>query len=764
MANTQTSADLPPSLGSLLGSVNGGMATDLDASTAAGMKAMKADQDKALQAGLGKAGFEEKAADTMAAGNKAIMDWSAKNPYPNPNIKPFTEKPPVADPVKEFGSWASALGILAGMLTKTPITSSLRASAAAMTAMRQNDLDRYEMHRQLWKDNTDAAIKSAEWEEKGYRNALDLMKDNTANGYAAWMAHAAAAGSQAAAYLGAAGDPLKMIDYQEGLANLRKTAIENAKALDEFQQQGSVNLLADRAFAEMHPELKLDPKDKDLAGKVAALTTPGGPQYNAQLAADLTIARQTEKGQAANREKGKSVNDEDIAKYPGVKDQLYSIPPSQRGKVLSMLDAWQADNPDKVPTADVVEKMRQKATSEGKGPGKVPLDTSSIKDPALRGEIDRYSMDPKHQAGLLNAYDALMEANPKAKPTVADLENEFRGLSKGPGNQNPLSQYLAQKQQEVVGAGGAWNSAAIASATAEFNRVTKPVTISELDAQQIQKEMADPENKGKTYEEIKQQVMLKNKAGLTDDDAKFVAGMVIAGNPNAASGYGKSPADKALISRWVRVLANEQHITPADLVVRQAEYTGMQAGQRAVAQRFINVSAASHELVDHGGMIDQAREAAAKFHRTNFPIANAALKAFETNTGDPAIRDFGATLQAIENTYAQLIARGAVSTDSARLAAHNLVTAVDSPAAFETLMHRLQIEANIVLQAPGDVRRDLDAMVSGSTAASGANDAPVALGQADPDAVYDALPPGTRYLAPDGSGRIGVKPFPAGGN
>jgi len=102
-----------------------------------------------------------------------------------PNLQPFSQKMPEVDPARAFGSWASVLGVLAGSLTRQPLTAALNASGMAMQAIRANDIKGYEDAKQTWKENTDLAIKNAEWSYKQYQAGLDLMKTN----YDAGAAH-----------------------------------------------------------------------------------------------------------------------------------------------------------------------------------------------------------------------------------------------------------------------------------------------------------------------------------------------------------------------------------------------------------------------------------------------------------------------------------------------------------------------------------------------------------------------------------------------
>ena len=98
-----------------------------------------------------------------------------------PELRPFGEKPPEADPLKAFGSWAVALGILGGALTRTPLTTALNAAGGAMEAIRKNDLDMYEKRRQEWKDATDLAVKNADLQMKAYDVAFQAWREGRSN-------------------------------------------------------------------------------------------------------------------------------------------------------------------------------------------------------------------------------------------------------------------------------------------------------------------------------------------------------------------------------------------------------------------------------------------------------------------------------------------------------------------------------------------------------------------------------------------------------
>ena len=108
----------------------------------------------------------------------------ALKPPAAPDIRPWDSKIPEVDPLKQFGSWATTLGIMAGLATRQPFTASLTAAGEAMKAIRAGDLKRYEDQKQTWKDNVDIAIKKSDQEWKAYEAAMRRAQDNWGDGMA----------------------------------------------------------------------------------------------------------------------------------------------------------------------------------------------------------------------------------------------------------------------------------------------------------------------------------------------------------------------------------------------------------------------------------------------------------------------------------------------------------------------------------------------------------------------------------------------------
>ena len=143
--------------------------------------------------------YLQEAEGRRAQGASERAQFDKDNPLPKAaKLEQWTQKLPEPDPAKSFGSWASVLGVLAGSLSRQPLTAALNASGMAMQAMRANDIKAYEDAKQTWKDNIDITLKNSEQEYKAYDAAFKKRQSNWAEGDADFRTAAAAAHNVAA--------------------------------------------------------------------------------------------------------------------------------------------------------------------------------------------------------------------------------------------------------------------------------------------------------------------------------------------------------------------------------------------------------------------------------------------------------------------------------------------------------------------------------------------------------------------------------------
>ena len=201
-----------------------------------------------------------KEADTATADTVKEFDHQAaeraqvakEHPFPQLNLKPWTEKPPEVDPARSFGSMASMLGILFSAFTRQPLTSALNASASAMKAIRSTDLEQYQEARQAWKDNTELAMKNAEWEYKGYEAAMGALATDQAAGLAKYRTIAAAAQNKATMAAADAGDYVTMGQHLVAMKNSLATAGREQTRFGIEMEDRGIEMMSDQSWARAH--------------------------------------------------------------------------------------------------------------------------------------------------------------------------------------------------------------------------------------------------------------------------------------------------------------------------------------------------------------------------------------------------------------------------------------------------------------------------------------------------------------------------------
>ena len=272
--------------------------SDQTASLPADMLAPVNDLSKAGQqaiAGIKSAGKEQVAAleqenkvledkrNLLVKQEKESKDYDATHPFPKPDIKPWTEKPPENDPLKRFGSWASAFGILAGAITKTGLSSSLNAAAAGMNAIRQNDMDAYHEAKAAWKENTEIAIQQAEWESKAYQHGWDLMAKNQALGLAQLQTSAEQAKNKGMIAAIKAGDYKTAFEISTGLANFAKDGPERVLRMQELGAKIEDQMMRANLFKQWRTEHPTASPEE----QARAMTQIMSPQYTINQAKTL---------------------------------------------------------------------------------------------------------------------------------------------------------------------------------------------------------------------------------------------------------------------------------------------------------------------------------------------------------------------------------------------------------------------------------------------------------------------------------------------
>jgi hypothetical protein len=217
------------------------------------------------------------------------------------------------------------------------------------------------------------------------------------------------------------------------------------------------------------------------------------------------------------------------------------------------------------------------------------------------------------------------------------------------------------------------------------------------------------------------EVLHKNEeqgAALSDDDARFMAQQYVATmDPKIISNVGRGAQGAANVVKFrkmVREEADKQGLDGAALGQRALDYEADKSAARTLGTQEGRMSAAS---VEAQGAIQLARQASAKVPRGNFVPVNKALQFYESNTGDPAIRQFGAANNTLINTFTRAINPTGVSTNDAREHARELLRTADSPAAYEAILQQFDQEIEMAHKSPAlareMIRKEREARLKG---------------------------------------------------
>ena len=97
---------------------------------------------------------------------------------------PWTQKPPPPETLQAFGSAGAIFAAIASAFTRTPAISAMNGMAAAINARRSGDQKAYEDAYKAWQDNTKLAIDRQKMASEKLTEALELMKTDSAHGFA----------------------------------------------------------------------------------------------------------------------------------------------------------------------------------------------------------------------------------------------------------------------------------------------------------------------------------------------------------------------------------------------------------------------------------------------------------------------------------------------------------------------------------------------------------------------------------------------------
>ena len=197
------------------------------------------------------------------------------------------------------------------------------------------------------------------------------------------------------------------------------------------------------------------------------------------------------------------------------------------------------------------------------------------------------------------------------------------------------------------------------------------------------------------------------KSRFTQDELDDLAKQVLAGDKSPLQNLGRGAQgaeDLVQLRKAIIKQGKELGMTPEQRALATAEFSGLAAAERTLGNRSANAGMA---VAEAQGAMKIAEDSSAAFKRTDFPAVNAALKAYETNTGDPNVRKFGAAVNSLVNVYARAISPTGQPTVSDKEHARELLRDIDSPEQFRAVLGVMKQEMTAAQKTPGVVKQEL---------------------------------------------------------
>lgn len=195
-------------------------------------------------------------------------------------------------------------------------------------------------------------------------------------------------------------------------------------------------------------------------------------------------------------------------------------------------------------------------------------------------------------------------------------------------------------------------------------------------------------------------------AALDPKTLDFMAQQALAGDVSVYQNLGRGmqgARNLVALRNRIQQMAGQQGVSPTELATRGAEYQGLKAGERVLGGRTATFGMAVNEAMQMADLVTQASN---QFQRGNYPLANIALRSYETQTGDTNVVKFGAALNSFINAYARAISPTGVPTVADKEHARQMLNTAQTKDQVDAVIGQLKLEMEAAGRAPGMVRQE----------------------------------------------------------
>lgn len=174
--------------------------------------------------------------------------------------------------------------------------------------------------------------------------------------------------------------------------------------------------------------------------------------------------------------------------------------------------------------------------------------------------------------------------------------------------------------------------------------------------------------------------------------------------------FAQSGSGKAMYSDIIGVVPTLGTGNPAEMRAGAVELAGQKSQARALGTRTAAIEQAASEAREMSTIV---REMSSKVERTKFQPINKVLIAFEKNTGDPTVRQLGASINSYINAYARAVNPSGVATVSDKEHAREMLSTADSDEQVGAILDVLDREMTAAQHSPKNVKESLRKEITG---------------------------------------------------
>jgi hypothetical protein len=189
--------------------------------------------------------------------------------------------------------------------------------------------------------------------------------------------------------------------------------------------------------------------------------------------------------------------------------------------------------------------------------------------------------------------------------------------------------------------------------------------------------------------------------GLTQQSVDSAAEQYMAGDKGAVAGL--SPKDRVQIRNRVADLQQIRGLTGADQAAANAQFAGVQAGERTLSNRQANIDMAVQEAQNIEPIV---RKASQEVSRGAYTSWNGIMQAYEKGTSDPKLYAFLQAAKSFANIYTRATVPGASSVTDRQDALEHLPVFTDDKS-FQAVLDIMDQEMEQAKRSPGQVRQDM---------------------------------------------------------